>query len=131
METSDIYRAVVEGGKGSVIQDSFYLFFCAGDRPDAMERLQELTKTLLGEHAADYEVYNVNSRAELSRDSFNPFVFEDSYLVESGFSGGKPTYIKDAIVFMVGHQRARVLAALDLGKKQILDIDGIQSKAGG
>lgn len=117
MSTTDIYRAVVEGGKGSVIQDSFYLFFCAGDRLDAMDRLEELTKTLFGEHADDYEVYNVNSRAELSRDAVAPFEFEDCYLVESGFSRGKATYIRDAIVFMVGRQRERVLAAFALGKQ--------------
>lgn len=116
MSTTDIYRAVVEGGKGSVIQDSFYLFFCAGDRLDAMERLQELTKTLFGEHEDDYEVYNVNSRAELSKDAFDAFAFEDSYLVESGFSEGNPTYVQEAIVFMVGRYRERVLAALEKGR---------------
>lgn len=116
MSTKDIYRAVVEGGKGSVIQDSFYLFFTAGDRLDAMERLQELTNTLFGDYGDDYEVYNVNSRAELSRDAFSPFAFEDCYLVESGFFDGKPTYLKDANVFMIGHDRKRVLAAIEQGK---------------
>lgn len=118
MSTKDIYRAVVEGGKGSVIQDSFYLFFIAGDRLDAMERLQELTNTLFGDHGDDYEFYNVNSRAELSKDVIDRFAFEDCYLVESGFTNGKPTYIRDAIVFMVGRQRERVLAAFEMGKKK-------------
>jgi hypothetical protein len=113
----DIYRAVVEGGKGSVIQDSFYLFFCAGDRLDAMERLQELTKTLFGELATYYEVHNVDSRAELSKNALEPFAFQDAYLVENGCSCGSPNYIKDAIIFMVGYNRERVSAAFEQGKK--------------
>lgn len=116
MATQTIYRVVIEGGKTAVVVDSFFLFFCATDRLDASERLDELTKTLFGDLQGHYEAHGLNSRDELYQQAIDAYAFKDAYLVECGSSGGKPRYIDDAIIFAVGYDRVRITEAFELGK---------------
>lgn len=110
-----IYSVVVEGGCNAqghyVYDDSFILFFSAGDRLDASDKLAALLETLFAENTG-YETYNLNSELDLLKNSSEPYRFRDSHLIEIGFSEGKPLYSKDNLIFLVGYERKRLMEAL-------------------
>jgi len=110
-----IFSVVIEGGCDAeghyLYDDSFNLFFSANDRLDASDKLAELREILFAGKAG-YEAYNLNSELELLKNSSEPYRFRDSHLIEIGFSEGKPLYSKDNLIFLVGHERKRLMDAL-------------------
>lgn len=118
-----IYRALIEGGNTSLtkpIDDAFYVFFSAHTRDEARTRLDVMFTNLFpgsGVRADQYDCCNLQDEVELKRDALEPEAFPDAFLVETGCRGDDPSYVKDAIMFVVGEDRQRVRAALEQGHR--------------
>jgi hypothetical protein len=114
-----IYRMIVEGSYGSPFDeqgDASYVFFSANTKAKAIVRAEVLFDELTGE-SSRYDWYNLFDEIDLKRKALKPNAFEDAFLFESGCCGETITYCADeAILFLVGEDRQRVLAALEKTK---------------
>lgn len=112
-----IYRAVVEGGPDPHTGecDAINIFYYAHTEAAARIQLQQLSELLLPKYLQHrYEVYNNISEIDLKLQACDE-AFADAHLVENGYANGAATYVDDAILFLVGNDRARVEAALVRG----------------